>query len=307
MNPFQAVFVLCGRLTWPLQRPLASLLYPPGTQADDFLEPRGEAGLVAADSVSSRIFANPVAMLVGGVTAVLLELAEPRVRTGVWEHTTFRQQPMLRLQRTAYAAMMTAFGPRSRTETMIAHVNRGHARIAGSTPTGTPYRASDVELLTWVQATSAYGFAQGYARCVRPLTDTELDRFYSENQVPARLYGVDSPPATHAAVLDLFERMRPRLEPSAIVFEFLDILQRLPMLPAIGRPLQRLFVRAAVQCLPGWTRERLGLEGAEWAVAGWQWVLLRLIGQGADHLSHPALPAMLARQRLAGATARRAA
>jgi uncharacterized protein (DUF2236 family) len=303
MNPFQAVSALGARLTWPLQGHLASLLYPPGTRAGDFLEPCGEAGLMALDSVSCRIFANPVAMLVGGVTAVLLELAEPRVRTGVWEHTTFRQEPMLRLQRTAYAAMLTAFGPRSRTETMIGHVNRGHARIAGSTPAGQPYRASDGDLLAWVQATSAYGFAQGYALCVRPLPEAELDRFYRENQASARLYGVAAAPATHAAVLELFEHMRPRLEPSAIVFEFLDIMQRLPMLPAVGRPLQRLCVRAAVQCLPEWTRERLGLVGAGWAVAGWQWALLRALGRGADHLSHPALPAMLARRRLAGAPA----
>ena len=299
MNPLQSVSVLCGRLTWPLQRHLASLIYPPGTQADDFLQPPGEAGLVAADSVSCRIFANPVAMLVGGVTAVLLELAEPRVRTGVWEHTTFRQQPMLRLKRTAYAAMLTAFGPRSRTETMIGHINRGHARIAGSTPAGTPYRATDVELLTWVHATSAYGFAQGYAMCVRPLPDADRDRFYRENQESARLYGVDLAPATHAQMLQLFDAMRPALECSAIVLEFLDIIKRLPMLPAFGRPLQRLCVRAAVQCLPEWTRERLGLDRADWAVASWEWALLRMIGRGADHLSHPALPAMLARQRLA--------
>jgi uncharacterized protein (DUF2236 family) len=301
MNPLQSVSVLCARLTWPLQRHLASLIYPPGTQADDFLQPAGEAGLVAADSVSCRIFANPVAMLVGGVVAVLLELAEPRVRTGVWEHTTFREQPMLRLKRTAYAAMLTAFGPRSRTDTMIGHINRGHARIAGSTPAGTPYRASDVELLTWVHATSAYGFVQGYALCVRALPDAERDGFYRENQASARLYGVDAPPATHAETLVLFDRMRPGLEPSAIVLEFLDIVMRLPMLPAIGRPFQRLCVRAAVQCLPEWTRERLGLVGPAWAMAGWQWALLRAIGRAADHLSHPALPAMLARQRLAGA------
>jgi uncharacterized protein (DUF2236 family) len=303
MNPLQAVSVLCARLTWPLQSHLASLIYPPGTQAQDFLQPSGEAGLVPADSVSCRIFANPIAMLVGGVAAVLLELAEPRVRTGVWEHTTFREQPMARLKRTAYAAMLTAFGPRSRTETMIGHINRGHARIAGSTPAGTPYRASDVELLTWVHATSAYGFAQGYALCVRPLTDAQRDRFYRENQESARLYGVAAAPATHAAVLELFEHMRPGLEPSAIVLEFLDIINRLPMLPAIGRPLQRLCVRAAVQCLPEWTRERLGLAGPAWAVAGWQWALLRSLGRAADHLSHPALPAMLARQRLASARA----
>ncbi len=293
----------CAKLIWPLQRQLAQLIYPPGTQPRDFLVPAGEAALMSADSVSWRVFANPVAMLVGGVAAVLLELAEPRVRTGVWEHTTFRQQPLARLRRTGYAAMMTAFGARSRTETMIGHINRAHARIAGMTPAGMPYRASDVELLTWVHATASFGFLQAYALCVRPLSAVERDRFYGENQEVARLYGVDAPPATEAALLQLFERMGPGLEPSDIVFEFLAIMKRLPLLPWIARPLQGLFLRAAVQCLPAWARQRLELEGVEWHVAGWQWAALRLIGRVADHLGLPDLPVALARRRLASTPA----
>jgi uncharacterized protein (DUF2236 family) len=35
------------------------------------------------------VFKNPLSLFIGGVTAVIMELAEPRVRTGVWEHTTF--------------------------------------------------------------------------------------------------------------------------------------------------------------------------------------------------------------------------
>lgn len=286
-------------LAAPLQHRLTALVYPPGTSTDDFSQPPGEAALTPADSVTWRIFANPVALLVGGVAAVLLELAEPRVRTGVWEHTTFREQPLARLRRTGYAAMMTAYGARSRTTAMIGHINRAHDRIAGATPAGTPYRASDVELLTWVHATASFGFVQAYARCVRPLPAAERDRFYAENQAAARLYGVAAPPADEAALDALFERMRPALEPSGIVLEFLDIMQRLPLLPGIARPLQGLFVRAAVQCLPAWTRERLGLAGPAWAVPRWQWVVLRTLGRAADHLTHPALPALLARRRLA--------
>ena len=41
-----------------------------------------------------------------------MELAEPRVRSGVWEHTTFRVNPILRLRRTGLAAMVTIYGPR---------------------------------------------------------------------------------------------------------------------------------------------------------------------------------------------------
>ena len=46
----------------------------------DFRQPAGEA---ASDSVSWQVFKNPVSLFIGGVTTVLLELAEPRVRSGV--------------------------------------------------------------------------------------------------------------------------------------------------------------------------------------------------------------------------------
>jgi uncharacterized protein (DUF2236 family) len=295
-NPLRAALAAASR---PLQGRLARLVYPPGTQPADFLQPAGEAALLAADSVSWRVFANPVALLVGGVAAVLLELAEPRVRTGVWEHTTFRTAPLPRLQRTGYAAMLTVFGARSRTEAMIRGINAGHARIAGRTPAGVAYRADDVELLTWVHATATFGFLQGYVLCVRPLDAARRDAFYVENQASARLYGVASPPGSEHALEALFDRMRPLLEPSPIVGEFLAIMRAMPLLPGPLRPLQGLLLRAAVQSLPADIRARLGLDGARWRLAAWQWQLVRGLGRAADHLGLPTLPAQLARQRLA--------
>jgi len=299
MNPSNPLRTALAAASRPLQDRLARLVYPPGTQPGDFLQPAGEAALLAADSVSWRVFANPVALLVGGVAAVLLELAEPRVRSGVWEHTTFRTAPLPRLQRTGYAAMLTAFGARSRTEAMIRSINAGHARIAGRTPDGVAYRADDVELLTWVHATATFGFLQGYVSCVRPLDATRRDAFYAENQASARLYGVQSPPGSERELEALFDRMRPLLEPSAIVLEFLAIMRAMPLLPGPLRPLQGLLLRAAVQTLPGDILDRLGLAGRGWRLAPWQWWLVRTLGRAADHLSLPTLPAQLARRRLA--------
>jgi uncharacterized protein (DUF2236 family) len=102
----------------------------------DFRSPAGEPALAAPDSVSWRVFKNPVSLFVGGVAAVILELAEPRVRTGVWEHSSFRRDPLPRLKRTGLAAMVTVYGPRSAAEPMIAGVRRMHDRVAGNTPAG---------------------------------------------------------------------------------------------------------------------------------------------------------------------------
>jgi uncharacterized protein (DUF2236 family) len=135
----------------------ARALFDLGDQSSaDFLRPAGEAALVSADSVSWRVFKNPLSLFIGGVAAVIMELAEPRVRTGVWEHTTFRINPIGRLRRTGFGAMVTIYGARSTAEAMIARVCRMHDRVAGLTPKGKAYRANDPELLNWVQGTAAF-------------------------------------------------------------------------------------------------------------------------------------------------------
>ena len=85
---------------------VSGLLNAPGTQRVDFCSPPREEALLAPDSVSWRIFKNPIALFVGGVAGVILELADPSVRTGVWEHSTFRSDPM----RISYQAMGSATG-----------------------------------------------------------------------------------------------------------------------------------------------------------------------------------------------------
>jgi uncharacterized protein (DUF2236 family) len=272
-----------------------------GMPAHDFTHPAGEAALVPADSVSWRIFKNPVALFVGGVAAVILELAEPAVRSGVWEHSNFRRDPVQRLRRTGMAAMVTVYGARSDAEKMIAHVVALHDRVRGTTPAGEAYRANDPRLLAWVHATAGFGFAEAYRTYVRALDDDELDRLYAEGQPAALLYGAVDAPRSHAELIALFDAMRDRLEPSPIVFEFLAIMRTAPVFPAPLRPLQRLMVRAAIDLVPGWVRERLGL-GAEQGLSSWQRTLVRWAGRVADRVVMPSSPAVQACWRLGRAS-----
>ncbi len=271
----------------PLQRwvegAARSFLQPPGAPRVDFARPAGEEALVPAASVSWRVFKNPVALFAGGVAAVLLELAEPRVRAGVWEHSSFRADPVRRLQRTGLAAMATVYGPRGAAEGMIAAVNRAHAAVAGTTPAGLPYRADDPELLTWVQATALYGFARAYGRYVRPLTGEDLDRFYAEGAPAARLYGALDPPTSEAGMQSLFAATRARLEPSPVVPEFLRTVRGAPVFPAPLRPAQRLLVRAAVDLVPDWARDRLELAHGL-GLRSWEKPLVRATGALADRI-----------------------
>ncbi len=287
-------------LPGPLQRRLDAtadaLISPPGGPAVDFSRPKGEPALISPDSVSWRLFKSPMPLFIGGVAAVLLEFGEPRVRDGVWQHSSFRTGALLRLQRTGLAAMVTVYGARSVAERMIAGVVRRHGRVTGETSTGQAYEANDPELLTWVQATAGYGFTEAYHAFVRPLSRKERASLLVEGLPVAHLYGATNMPGTLAEYDALFETMRNRLEPSPIVAEFLEIMARVPAFPRPLRPFQRLLVRAAVNILPGWVRTRLGLDGQR--LRGWERNLIRLAARNADRLLIRSSPAVQSCRRL---------
>ena len=238
-----------------------ALLSDQGGPDIDFSRPLREEALVSPDSVSWRVFKNPVALFVGGVAAVILELADPAVRAGVWEHSSFRIDPVGRLRRTGLAAMVTVYGARSMAEPMIAGVVRRHAAVEGLTGSGMRYRANDPELLRWVHATAIFSFAEAYNRYVEPLTAAKIDAFYREGEPASRLYGASSVPQSVTGMNDLFDSMRGRLERSAIVFQFLEIMRGAAAFPRPFLWMQPVLVRAAVDLVPGWVRRILGLEG----------------------------------------------
>jgi uncharacterized protein (DUF2236 family) len=275
------------RLPYSLQRRLdaaaEALLKPQKGRPIDFTRPLGEAALYPPDSLSWRIFKNPVALLIGGIAAVILELAEPAVRTGIWEHSSFRHDPMGRLRRTGLAAMVTVYGARSIAEPMIARVVRMHAKVAGKTPAGVAYSAGDAQLLSWVQATAAFGFAEAYSRYVHPLSEVDLDALYREGAPVSQLYGALDAPRSEAQRRALFDSMRARLEPSPVIFQFLEIMREMPALPRPLLWMQRMLVRAAVEMIPDGMRECLGLTEYYGLRPRERWVV-RLAGAVSDRI-----------------------
>jgi uncharacterized protein (DUF2236 family) len=287
-------------LPWPLQSGLEALaraLLQGGEHPRiDFARPRGEPALLAPDSVSWRVFKNPLSLFIGGVAAVIMELAEPRVRTGVWEHTAFRADPARRLRATGLAAMVTIYGARSAAEAMIARVRRMHDAVAGTTPAGEEYRANEPELLSWVQATAAYGFLQAYHAFVQPLSSAQCDRYYAEGKVAASLYGAAGAPTSEAELEALFDAMAGRLERSDVVLEFLAIMRGAPLVPLPLRPVQQLLVRAAVELTPRRVRTILRLNGQ--GLRAWETEVVRQAGAFADRLVLDSNPAVQACRRL---------
>ena len=187
------------------------------------------------------------------------------MRTGIWEHSLFRSQPLVRVRRTGLAALTTVYAARCVSETMIARIVRLHETIKGRTPSGRLYSANDPELLAWVHATATFSFFHAYSRYVQAQSHWHFDLFCREGLPAAVLYGALQAPASEFEMEALFTSAQDNLEPSPIVLEFLEIM-RINTDFAVGfRPLQRVLVRAAIDILPQWVRQRLEL-GERWDI-----------------------------------------
>jgi uncharacterized protein (DUF2236 family) len=276
---------------------LQDLMRPPAGMAFDFSRPPGEPALTPPDGVAWRVFANPVSLFVGGVAAVLLELSEPSVRSGVWDHGSFQRDPLMRMRRTGFAAMMTVYGPRSAAEKHIAHVVRMHAHVKGTTPDGVPYHANDPRLLDWVHATATFGFTEAYHQYVRPLSPAEKDIAFLEAMPSARLYGATGAPHAWAMWEAMLALTAPRLEGSSILADFMRIMTEAAILPAPMRWLQRLLVRAAVQITPEPVRSLPQLRGR--GLRAGEATLVRALARASALLPLGDTPPVQAARRLA--------
>jgi uncharacterized protein (DUF2236 family) len=247
----------------------------------DYANPAGEAAYLDPGSMHWRIYKNPIALAVGGVAAVLLEFADARIRSGVWDHSTYKADPIGRSKRTGIAAMVGVYGPQSAARRVIQGVTNMHSRVAGATPNGEAYKALDPELLDWVSATAGYGFLNAYDRFVAPLSEAEKTRFYGEAGPIARLYGVRRSPASQAEFMAMMDHLAPRFEAHPIVEEFLAIIQSGQAAPNAPKFLHKALARAAVSLLPPIVREKLAL-GREYDLTLFDKLALKLAGKLAD-------------------------
>lgn len=269
----------------------------PAMPAIDFSKPKGEDAYLAPDSVQWRVFKNPVALAIGGVAAVLLEFADARIRSGVWDHSIYKVDPIGRSQRTGMVAMVGVYGPKSIARQVIAGVNRMHAKVSGQTPSGEDYRALDPELLNWVFATAQYGFVTAYDRFVARLSEAEKRRFWTEGKPLAELYGVTETPASEAEFLAMMDRLVPRFEAHPINREFLGIIESGRAAPAVPKFLHRSLARAAVSLVPPVVRDRLQL-GPEFDLTLRDRVMVKTMARLADRVKDRASPAWQAALRL---------
>ena len=145
-----------------------------------------------------RVMKNPVALIVGGIAAVILELAEPRVRTGVWEHTTFRADPVTRMKPHGLAAMVTVYAPADAARAMIAGVGARAWTRRGRDAGGRALSRQRRGAAELGARDGEFGFFEAYQRFVRRLSRAEIDRFYAEGADRRRALRRDGAPRSGA-------------------------------------------------------------------------------------------------------------
>ncbi|TGX52586.1 DUF2236 domain-containing protein [Sphingomonas gei] len=221
-----------------------------------------ERSMFGPRSVVWRVHGDVTTMMVGGVTALLLQMLHPAVLAGVWDHSSFRGDMLGRLRRTARFIAMTTYGAAEEAEVSIAKVRDVHTRVRGVLADGTPYAADDPRLLAWVHVTEAVSFLDAWRRYAEPgMSASDQDRYFAEFARVAEALGADPIPRSRAEADALIAEMRPELLVDARTREVARMVLDQPAPNLAVKPFQMLAFQAAVDLLPDWARRMHGLSG----------------------------------------------
>jgi uncharacterized protein (DUF2236 family) len=153
-------------------------------------------GYFPPESVIRRLGNTPVTPFLGGGPAVLLQVAHPLVAAGVVQHSDYGRDLWRRLGRTLRALYLITYGTKAEAELAAQAVQAVHAHVHGRTdrqlgrfPPGTPYSASDPELMLWVHATLVECSLTVYERFVQALSPEDEERYYRDMALVAGLFG----------------------------------------------------------------------------------------------------------------------
>lgn len=227
----------------------------------DYENPPGDPGLFGPDAVCWRVHGDFTSMLIGGISALLLQALHPLALAGVWDHSNFREDLLGRLRRTGQFISATTFGSQADAERLIERVRSIHLKVTGHAADGRPYAAYDPELLTWVHVAEVSSFLKAHLRYLNPtLPDNEQDRYYAEVALIAERLGARNVPRTKEQVANYLEAVRPQLRCDERSREIIRVLFSAPAPSMLARPFGALMMQAGVELLPDWASAMLGLQ-----------------------------------------------
>ena len=227
----------------------------------DLENPKGDPGLFGPDSVSWQVHGDFSSMLIGGISALLMQALHPLALAGVWDHSNFRQDMLGRLRRTGQFISGTTFGSRQDAEWLIDKVRTIHLQVVGTAPDGRPYAASDPDLLTWVHVAEVSSFLAAHLRYRNPnLSPADQDRYYAEIALVAERLGARDIPRSRREVGDYLTRMQPQLLCDERSREVLRLLLAAPAPSRLAKPFGALMMKAGIDLLPDWASAMLDVS-----------------------------------------------
>ncbi|MFG1610684.1 oxygenase MpaB family protein [Actinoplanes sp. NPDC049265] len=267
-----------------------------------------DLGLFGPHSVTWKVHSEPIVSL-GGLRSLYLQALHPRAVAGVAQNSSYRSDPWGRLNRTSEYVGTILYGTTDEVLQASSRLRRLHSRMRATDPrTGEVFRIDQPDLLRWVHVTEVESFVSTARRAGLPLSDREVDGYYTEQRRAAELVGLDpgSVPGTAADVAAYYEAMQPELELTKDGAETAAFLTVPPIPPSWGGRAFRLalslgpprwtylgIASTAIALLPPWARKIYG--GLGWPTTD---ATASLSARGMRLLLQAALAAMPADYRI---------
>ncbi len=224
---------------------------------DDFMYPRGDRGLFGPESIIWRVHANFNAMMVGGLSSLIVQSLHPRALSAVWDHSDFRNKLKDRLGRTAYFVAATTYGSEAMATNAIRRVNSIHEKIRGEDLEGNPYIANEPALIRWVHLAEVSSFLNAYQHLSKtPLTEPECDQYVYEMRRIGHSLGAIELPLTWQSTQDELAGYLSELRFDERAREILRVIENYPT-DLRDKPFMVLILKAAFDVMPLWILDLL--------------------------------------------------
>ena len=222
-----------------------------------FKTPLGDPGLFGPQSVVWKVHADFSAMMVGGLSSLMIQALHPRALAAVWDHSNFREQLKARLGRTALFVASTTYGGVELASKSIERVNAIHAKIEGLDQQGKPYKANEPHLLRWVHLIETVSFLNAYQHlALRPLSASDCNRYVVEMNKVGEMLGATHLPTTLQDLQHAIAQYEPELIFDNRTRETIQSIENY----SVGwteKPFFALILKSSFDIVPHWLLQKL--------------------------------------------------
>jgi hypothetical protein len=224
---------------------------------EEFKLPVGDPGLFGPQSVVWRVHAHFSAMMVGGMSSLMIQALHPRALAAVWDHSNFRHQLKARLGRTALFVAATTYGGVDLATQHIQRVNAIHARIRGVDLNGQSYCANEPHLIRWVHLVETISFLTAYQHlALRSLTYAECNQYIVEMNKVGEMLGAANLPITFADAKLAMQQYEAELVFDGRTRETLRSIESYSV-DLTEKPFFALILGSSFDIIPNWLLQKL--------------------------------------------------